>query len=267
MKKYLLILTVVVLAFSSIATAASATFRVAADDVKPSYIPSDTITIELVADFYVAFLGIEYIYDSSSGTASSPELHDLFIPWEPPGIVNSGGTLLEAITGAISGYTITDGVPIGEVLLSFEYHFPDVPDSTIIEITASGVTIADAYYMDSVSSIGVLELHVDSDACPGCPGDINQDNKLSLIDYFQVRGKLNQANNIIGQFIVSPDDPCAAVAALWDPCGDINKDGNLSLVDYFQIRGKLNQAYGFIGQYIVSPSDPCEGVRALWPCN
>lgn len=50
-----------------------------------------------------------------------------------------------------------------------------------------------------------------------CPGDISEDEKLTLTDFFQLRGKLSQAKSISGDYEILPNDPCAAVAALW-PC-------------------------------------------------
>ncbi len=159
MKK--LFVLVLVLAISSMATAASVTLRVESGDVETSYNPSDTITIELVADFYAAYLAVNFFYDSSSGTASSPALHSLFATQPNPGdLVNSSGLLIQSVKGEIAGGTIPDGVPSGEVLWTFEYHVPDLEYSTYIEFTAVGFNVADAYYMDSVATMPALEIHV-----------------------------------------------------------------------------------------------------------
>ena len=159
MKK--LFVLVLVLAISTMATAASVTLKVADNDAQDSYNPSDTITIELIGDFYVGFLGISNLYDSSSGTASSPDLHALFTLTDDPGDpINSGGELIRAVAGAISGASIEDGVPIGEVIWTFEYHVPDVEYSTIITFTANGFEAADAWYMDTTTTMPALEIHV-----------------------------------------------------------------------------------------------------------
>lgn len=156
MKK--LFVLVLVLAISTMATAASVTLRVA--EPQTEYNPSDTITIELLADFYVTYFGIDYVYGEP--TASNPVLHSLFtVPPVTPGtLVNSGGTLMVSVAGGVAADLIEDGVPIGEVLWSFDYHIPDVEESTVLVISGSGVAVADCWWVDSVSSIGALEIHV-----------------------------------------------------------------------------------------------------------
>jgi hypothetical protein len=158
MKKFLIF--VLVLGMTSSAWATLASFVVAPEDVKDNYAPSDWISIGVVADFYVGLFGINHVYGEP--TASSPYLHTLLNSGiVNPGVVkNEGGVLVQGMMGQIAGANIEDGIPPGQIIWGFEYHVPDVPPSTILTITADGVDIADAWYMDFTNDIPGLEIHV-----------------------------------------------------------------------------------------------------------
>jgi hypothetical protein len=158
MKKFLVLMLVLGMTSSAWATVAS--FVVAPEDVKDHYAPSDSISIGVVADFYVGLFGINYVYGEP--TASSPYLHQLLNSGivAPGDVINDGGVLVQAMMGQIAGANIEDGILPGQVVWGFEYHVPQVPPSTWLTITASGVDIADAWYDQAVSSIVPLEIHV-----------------------------------------------------------------------------------------------------------
>ncbi len=157
MKKLMVLMLVL-----GMASSAWATLSWTVSPAGPSYIPSDIITIGIVADFYVGIMSIDDILSSNGGTASSPALHALLQTGKyHDGIVeNVGGVLIREPYGMIIGYEIDEGVPPGETVWSFQYHVPDLPPSTIITISATRVDIADAWYMDVDYSIEPLEIHV-----------------------------------------------------------------------------------------------------------
>lgn len=103
-------------------------FRVAPEDMKDYYCPSDIITIEVVDNNPSNVLGflIDSITDNTGGipygSASEPQLfHSSFpetLKW--PGLLNVDEQLVE-YASATAG-----DVPSGEVLYSFEYHVPYV---------------------------------------------------------------------------------------------------------------------------------------------
>lgn len=85
--------------------------------------------------------------------------------------------------------------------------------------------------------------------CPTCPGDMNPDGILKLQDLYILRGRLLQAYAISGFYSVPKNDPCSAIAALYDICGEMNPDDELKLQDYYMLRGKLLLAYNDTGFY------------------
>ena len=154
MKKLLILLMVLVMTSGALAQLAQ--FRVAADDAKDTYYPSDIITIELVADFAVGSIGIDYVYGEP--TASSPALNAGFtqLPLNPGVVKNAGGILLQSIAGGVASADIL----AGEVLHSFEYHVPEVQESTILVIDAGGVILASLDFSAFLEQIAPLEIHV-----------------------------------------------------------------------------------------------------------
>jgi hypothetical protein len=159
MKK--LSILVLVLAMTSSAWATLAWFTVS--PVNPSYEPSDIITIGIVADFYVGNFGLDDILTDNGGTASAPSLHELLQTgqYSDGEVMNTGNLLIQDPYGQIDGYELEDGVPPGEVVWSFQYHVPEVPESTILTISASGtIFLADAWYTEYVESIEPLEFHL-----------------------------------------------------------------------------------------------------------
>jgi hypothetical protein len=135
MMKKLLVL-VMVLALTSVASAWTVWFEVDSADVKDSYEFSDVITINLVADADVHTLQIGAITSDNGGTAQDPlVLNAKFSVLPLPGtIVNAGDpyVLIELISGSVPF-----GAPLvlaGEVLYSFDFHVPDLPYSSYITI-------------------------------------------------------------------------------------------------------------------------------------
>ena len=109
MMKKLLILCLV-LAFSSVAMAGTITLKVADDDAKDHYAPSDTITIEMVADGYglddpfdnIAVVTIDNILSNNGGSASGQTLLEALTEGTgaDEGTAGTGNTLLYTIRGA-----------------------------------------------------------------------------------------------------------------------------------------------------------------------
>jgi len=153
-------LLVLILVLGTVQTcwAATASFRVAPDDVKTGYLPGDIITIELTADFGVSSLSIDYIYGPP--TATDLVLHEDFQEYSPIVPVNSDGILFQAIA-ATTDMGAGD-IAAGEVLLQFEYQVPDVPPSTI-EISTENFFAASADFSDTVFETNVLEINVISE--------------------------------------------------------------------------------------------------------
>ncbi len=100
------------------------------------FVPSDVITVELRDDNPVNVAGfmIDGITDTDGavplGSASEPQLFHSSFAFTYPGILNSNGMLVEYAAAAAG-----DAAP-NEVLYTFEYHYPSVCLSTIIEIQA-----------------------------------------------------------------------------------------------------------------------------------
>ena len=172
MKK--LFVLMVVLAISSMATAATVTLQVEPGDVLTSYLPSTTITIELVgsgfdvsgSDPWNAWggLAITSATSDNGGTASSPLVHDEFdggLHYDGT-IVNSGGVLINTVDGSVDSGDY-DGIPNGDAGWSFEFHIPDVPHSTTITIDLTGLVIRDCWQETMGTTptyVGALEIHV-----------------------------------------------------------------------------------------------------------
>ena len=128
-----------VLVFCLAATASAVDIhglRVASDDAKVHYEPSDWITIELYLDLDSGELTNSFVMDSLregspvAGTAASPALAGGWGGNGSPGTLGSSPELISFAYASV----ISPSVPFEGVLWSMEYHVPDVPDSTWIEI-------------------------------------------------------------------------------------------------------------------------------------
>jgi hypothetical protein len=147
----------------AMASPAGATLSWTVSPVKCSYEPSDIITIGIVADFsYVGNFGIDDILTDNGGTASNPALHTLlqFEPYSNGEVINEGSLLIQDPYGQNLSWIPEDNIMAGEVLWSFTYHVPDVPASTIVTISATGVFVADDWYMEYDDYIEPLTIHV-----------------------------------------------------------------------------------------------------------
>ena len=133
MKKILSL--ILVLAISSVASADTVWLEVDASDAADGYAPSDVITINLVSDVLIAGIGSLAI-GSSSGTAQAPlALHSLITALPNTGTIhNSGGILIHSISGTTGTGLPPVTIAAGEVIYSFEFHVPELPDSTWITI-------------------------------------------------------------------------------------------------------------------------------------
>jgi len=129
------------------------------------YLPSANITIQVVEDtFDVGQFGINYVNTDNGGTASAPALNARLTEIAPVNagtVVNAGGILLQAVIGSVDYFgTIGGDLAAGTVLYTFTYHVPDVPYSTMINITFAGVSIADSFYTNSTDAITGVGIHV-----------------------------------------------------------------------------------------------------------
>jgi hypothetical protein len=164
MKK--LVVLVLVLAMAQLSFAGIATLRVNAADVKNDYLPSDTITIEIVASYDTGMGGTDTTgsmsMDSISATAGeaiSTWINAGFNDIANPGlVVNTGGMAVQGIAGTIT--TSAPDIAAGEVLWSMEFHIPDLPGSTIIDISTVNFFSAPSDFTDMATETNVLSLHI-----------------------------------------------------------------------------------------------------------
>jgi hypothetical protein len=108
-------------------------FRIAPEDAKDHYMPSEWITIQLV-DENVRGFAIDAITDNGGlpqlGVAGSGHVNVAF-GYRQDGEMNYEGMLAAYVAGES---TTVPPTPVSGVLYSFEYHLPDVPLSTIVTI-------------------------------------------------------------------------------------------------------------------------------------
>ena len=164
MKKLLILM--LVLGFTSVASAVP---YFVVNPAQDSYMPSEWVTIELLDDNVspVAGFMVDCITDNTGGlvlgTAGEPQYMDPSFAFPYPGTLNVNNQLVEYAAGAAS----SAGVPAGTVIYSFEYHVPDVPASTWIEIQNDAdydlywdawMDYADASYYEG--SVGTALIHV-----------------------------------------------------------------------------------------------------------
>jgi hypothetical protein len=133
MKKLLIFVLVLGLASAAFGTPY---FVINQPDYKDHYLPSDWVTIEVRDNNPVNNLGflIDSITDNTGGVAigvaAEPQVFNSTYKFVYPGMLNVDGQLVEGVGGAAGN------APSGALLYSFEYHVPNVPKSTYIEIQA-----------------------------------------------------------------------------------------------------------------------------------
>jgi len=129
MKKLLIFCLVISMAPCALAVPV---LRVDPADLRDYYYPSSVITIQLYDSGQVIGFSIDAITDNGvGGTALEPQVINAKLSrYGHFGTLNSNGMLVEYV------YGFTDIVqqPATGVLYSFDYHIPDVPFSTIINI-------------------------------------------------------------------------------------------------------------------------------------
>lgn len=138
MKNLLIFVLVLGMASMAVAAITGPYFQVDPASQKDNYVPSDLIKIDLVSptsDPLVIGITIDAITDSPTGAtmgnASEPQLFNANFGLALPGSLNDDGMLVEYM--AASDTTIPARGATG-ILYSFEYHVPNVPYSTMINI-------------------------------------------------------------------------------------------------------------------------------------
>ncbi len=136
---------------------------------KTEVCPGDVITVDLVTTSGtpgVTGFAIDAITDGAlGGVASGPlTLNSGFNTYQKPGTVwNTGGVEVVAIAGASSGANVSG------TLWSFQYHVPDVPESTMITIKifeddqdylAPSYTLSGGTHYEGTDFFTPLVLHV-----------------------------------------------------------------------------------------------------------
>ena len=169
MKK--LFVLMIVLAISSMATAATVTLTIIGGATPgdyqgtPSYDPSDTIQIALVISGItgsepwdvIGSMRVDDITSDGGGTASNPGYHAEFDLYGSV-IPGTGTSIIEDVTGSVGA--TSDGIGNGNIFW-FDFHVPVADYSTIITIDASGMTWKDLWDDSfTVTDAGVLEIHV-----------------------------------------------------------------------------------------------------------
>jgi hypothetical protein len=162
MKK--LVAMLMVLGIASVALAAPM-LRVDPAQAKNDYSPSDTITIQLYDTGNVIEMEFDAITDNPGGTARGTASNEVFNPgWNTmlAGSLNADGLLVEWPAGLMASGSVSG------VLYSFNYHVPDMPNSSIITIqTLTGTNqeyINEVTYDDFTKAVAppeyALMLHV-----------------------------------------------------------------------------------------------------------
>ena len=173
MKKLLVLL--LVLAVSSAASAAVIGLRIANPQQEYQY--SDVITIEVYSQgftdlpyYVIGFVDQMTIGNSTmnhGGTITGLTLHPVLASG-PEAVVSVGevqdestGLAISGIKGAPDGMQYVDEAT-DDVLYHFEIHIPDVPASTIIEISIDDVGVSDPFSnnLDGYDVGPALSVHV-----------------------------------------------------------------------------------------------------------
>jgi hypothetical protein len=173
MKK--LMVLVLVLAMAQLSFAGLATLRVNDADVKSGYLPSDIITLEIVASFNeggtigvdtTGTITMDYLRaalpgfpETSVGTLSATDLHAAFNDMHSPGaLINVNGIAASGIWGSVA--LGSNDAPAGAVLWTAEFHVPDLPASTIIEISTDNFAAMPSDFSDMALGTNVLAIHI-----------------------------------------------------------------------------------------------------------
>ena len=104
---------------------------------------------------------------------------------------------------------------------------------------------------NSVVDMGVDEV---PGPCLTCVGDLDGDRLVKLSDMFQLRGNLNYARFLTGQYLILHDDPVTGF--LWKSCSDMDQDYHIDMDDFNDIRDNLYTAYSLYGVYEYDCGDP-----------
>ena len=173
MKKLLVL--VLVLAMASSASAIAAWFEVTSSTAGPigtyeghdSYAPSTILTITMKADFAVGtiYMDIGATETDPHGTAEGGVTFNEWFDYDLSAgdVTNSGGMLLDNIKGTNMMYVMgmADPLAANETLFTWDFHVPDVPDSTLITIDGINyVSIRDAANEITVDDFDGLIIHV-----------------------------------------------------------------------------------------------------------
>ena len=158
MKKLLVL--ILLMAMASAASAASVWFEV--DESEPQlagggYSSSQIITINVVADFEIGSFALDIASNFGTAEGAGPvnPAFDLFA--EVGEIVNSGGVLITGTRGGILTY-LYPPLEAGEIIYSFEFHVPHLPDSTLIVIDDCGF-VSFLYSGTDVTDVEALVIH------------------------------------------------------------------------------------------------------------
>ena len=156
----------IILAVGSVAPAATAWLEIA--NPQDSYLPSDIVVIQIVTDAVdvadgASQISVGSITTDSGGTAQAPWAVNPGFDWamflNPGTVVNDGTTLITGMNGNI-GF----GSPnVLGILASFEFHVPELPESSIITIDdfIEGSTLTNVLFpWGSVIDLNPVEIHV-----------------------------------------------------------------------------------------------------------
>lgn len=160
-----LLVLILVLGTAQIGWAGIASLRVAYDDLGDDFWPGGIITIEIVAWYDTGMGGtdttgtisMDYV-KATSGEVISTWLNPGFDDMHYPGtLINSGGNAVSGVWGSVA-FGSPD-IAEGAVLWSMQFRIPDVPLSTIIEISTENFWAAPTDVMDFALETNVLTLH------------------------------------------------------------------------------------------------------------
>lgn len=153
----------IILAVGSVATAGTATLEIL--NPQESYLPSDIVVIGIMGTDATQ-VKVGSITTDSGGTAQGPWAVNAGFDWAmflaPGTVVNDGTTLITGMNGNIN----FGSPPVEGVLASFEFHVPELQESSIIIIDdfldAAGGISTSVLFSDntSVTDLNPVEIHV-----------------------------------------------------------------------------------------------------------